>query len=81
MNRVSLAISIVIASIVSMAVVGCGNEKSASIEPLTIEQWSAMSHEEKFTSETLARLKASVAEFEDKERWQMFLIKESTPTK
>ena len=46
----------------------------APIEPLSVELWEKMDHDEKLATETLRRLKETAPEFQDNSKWQQFLI-------
>jgi hypothetical protein len=62
-----------------LAICGCEDSTPAtgSKKSLNVEEWSVMSHDEKFSNETLARLRASVPGLEDQGEWQKFLINQT----
>ena len=47
--------------------------------PLTLAQWQQMDETSKYELETLERLKESVPEYHDNQKWQQFLVEEVVP--
>ena len=64
-----------------VAFVGCsGNEEAKGLTmPLTLAQWQQMDETSKYELETLERLKESVPEYHDNQKWQQFLVEEVVP--
>ena len=63
------------------AFIGCsGNDEAKGLmTPLTLAQWQQLDETSKYELDTLKRLKESVPEYHDDQKWQRFLVEEVVP--
>ena len=69
-------------SLLLFVFVGCGDseEAKALTPPLTLAEWQQMEEASKYKLDTLERLKESVPEYRDDQKWQRFLADEVVPS-
>ena len=72
---------IVMVLLLLCASIGCsGSEQAKSLSaPLTLAEWQQMDEASKYELGALERLKESVPEYRDDQKWQQFLVEEVVP--
>ncbi len=72
---------IVMVLLLLCALIGCsGSEQAKGLAAsLTLAEWQQMDEASKYELDTLERLKESVPEYRDDQKWQQFLVEEVVP--